>query len=864
MPRTFTGAPPNATAAAAYALSGVDPHRACQLAEAVLAGRAEPTDMVLALRALALATRRLAGPRAALPFAAQALRVAGAPDEAHAHAQMTHAALLAECGRTRQALAACRAAAEAVRGVARGPVFAQLALLASRAGDLETALQYYRKALPLLRRGGDIHGQCRLFLNRANSLAYAGRLDAAQRDIERAARLAAEFPEYRSTIAENLGFVMLCRGDIPAALRCFADAAESADPYGRLAIAHDRAFALLTAGLAGEARSTLESFMPRLAAAGFDVDVAEWYLLAARAALTEADWEAAIEFARQAGQHFRSQHRPRWNLLARQVEVTARLSAGARDRRILRWARRLAEQLVPTWPEAAIRLVLVCGDGAAQAGWPTLARDCFESADRWASRSGPRRRPATWRAAARYARARLRALDGDRRGAAAQLRTGLRIVQEHALSFGATDLRVGAAVHGREFAEEGLRSALRSGRGRVVLEWAEIARATVLRTRPVRPPSDPVLAAQMAELRRVTARLGEAALSTEEQRLLRSRQARLEEAIRDRVRHGKAARAVATDDRHWQEALITTLADRTLVEYASVDGHLFAITLRGRRATVIPLGGYQQALHHARSLRFSVVRLARRHGSAAALAAAREARDHALLRLHELLLRPLKLPQADVVVVPTGELHALPWPMLLPGWPVAVAPSARLWLRAATATGSGRAVVLAAGPGLGHAEEEIRALAALYPEALSFTGGHAAVPRILAAIDGARLVHIAAHGHFRSDNPQFSALDLADGPLTVYDLENLRRAPEMLVFSACESGLSAVRPGDELMGLAAALFSLGTRTLVASVCPIPDAETKDFMTCFHAALRRGLRPALALSQTQRQTTCDGFVCFGAG
>src|SRR5919199_284596 len=79
------------------------------------------------------------------------------------------------------------------------------------------------------------------------------------------------------------------------------------------------------------------------------------------------------------------------------------------------------------------------------------------------------------------------------------------------------------------------------------------------------------------------------------------------------------------------------------------------------------------------------------------------------------------------------------------------------------------------------------------------------------AMDGARLVHVACHGTFRSDNPLFSSLTLADGPLTVYDIEALARAPRRLVLSACESGLSSVRPGDELMGLTASLAAIGSR-----------------------------------------------------
>ncbi|MFC7503177.1 CHAT domain-containing protein, partial [Nocardioides sp. GCM10030258] len=93
----------------------------------------------------------------------------------------------------------------------------------------------------------------------------------------------------------------------------------------------------------------------------------------------------------------------------------------------------------------------------------------------------------------------------------------------------------------------------------------------------------------------------------------------------------------------------------------------------------------------------------------------------------------------------------------------------------------------------------------------------------------ADLVHLAAHGRFRADSPLFSALDLADGPLTVHDLERLQRAPYRVVLSACESGVLAPVGAEELLGLAAALFSLGTAGLVSSVAEVNDTATADLM-----------------------------------
>jgi AbrB family looped-hinge helix DNA binding protein len=84
---------------------------------------------------------------------------------------------------------------------------------------------------------------------------------------------------------------------------------------------------------------------------------------------------------------------------------------------------------------------------------------------------------------------------------------------------------------------------------------------------------------------------------------------------------------------------------------------------------------------------------------------------------------------------------------------------------------------------------------------------------VLAAIDGAGLAHIAAHGTFRADSPMFSSLRLDDGPMTVHDLERLRRAPFRLILPSCESGLLVPASADELLGLASALLPLGRLVL---------------------------------------------------
>jgi CHAT domain-containing protein len=181
-------------------------------------------------------------------------------------------------------------------------------------------------------------------------------------------------------------------------------------------------------------------------------------------------------------------------------------------------------------------------------------------------------------------------------------------------------------------------------------------------------------------------------------------------------------------------------------------------------------------------------------------------------------------------------------------------------------------VVLAAGPDLEHSAAEIRRLARLHPGALRLAPGRATSTALLAAADGASLLHVACHGVFRSDNPLFSNLRLADGPLAVHELEGLGRSPTTVVLSACDSGLTEPRPVNEWMGMATALLTLGTRSLVASLMPVPDAKpTLVLMESLHRGLvgRKpvpvALASAIAAMPTEPETlaTRAAFVCMGS-
>jgi hypothetical protein len=588
-----------------------------------------------------------------------------------------------------------------------------------------------------------------------------------------------------------------------------------------------------------------------------------------------------------------------WQIDTATPEPTPADGPGLSGLRPAQWQRRV-EAVAPVLESAAAESTSANGPGVIGLRPAEWLRRVEAAANVLAPASAARSRgPAGLRAAAWHAEAVVRRARGDRTGALAAARAGLRVVEEHAASLGAADLRAHVSGHGVALAELGLGIALDAGRPADALIWADRLRARSLWRPAVRPPADPVLVGLLTRLR-AAAEDGDAA---EQVRLERAVQARARHApgkpatdqeqtparhtagtdqeqrtsaryvaAAEQGRRARAQRATAEPGRRgrggqaftpdaWPGRLRDRLGPRALVCYLNRGDRLLAVTVVAGRHRVHDLGPWGPIGAELDWLRFAAHRIWR-----ADTPAARAALRHSTETLDAALLGALpELTDRSLVAIPTAALHALPWAMLpsLHGRPTEVAPSLRLWLAPAPTTRR-RGTLLAAGPGLRHANREITTLARLHPDADVLRGPAATVDAVLAGLNHAAVAHLACHGHFRADNPQFSALTLADGPLTVYDLARLTHPPRLLVLSACEAARCADLPGDELLGLTAALCSLGTRTLIAPVMAVPDAATRPLMVDLHRRLLADETPAAALAAASSTADLPGFVCLGAG
>jgi tetratricopeptide (TPR) repeat protein len=123
-----------------------------------------------------------------------------------------------------------------------------------------------------------------------------------------------------------------------------------------------------------------------------------------------------------------------------------------------------------------------------------------------------------------------------------------------------------------------------------------------------------------------------------------------------------------------------------------------------------------------------------------------------------------------------------------------------------------------------------------------------------------RIVHFATHGLLNSEHPELSGVVLSlvdergqpqDGFLRLHEIFNLRLPAELVVLSACQTGLGKEVKGEGLVGLTRGFMYAGAARVVASLWQVNDAATAELMKRFYRRmLKDGMRPAAALRAAQ--------------
>jgi tetratricopeptide (TPR) repeat protein len=281
--------------------------------------------------------------------------------------------------------------------------------------------------------------------------------------------------------------------------------------------------------------------------------------------------------------------------------------------------------------------------------------------------------------------------------------------------------------------------------------------------------------------------------------------------------------------------------DTGFAAYAVHGRRLLAVSLAKGQLELVDLGPLDRVDTLVRSQRSALRRLTD---------ARRERPEQQLERLHSvnagleaLLLEPLPLAECErIVIAPSSTLQRVSWPGFpsLRSRPVTIAPTVGAWHSERRPLNVG-SVSLLGGPGLTTGTDELRAIETIWGSS-AHRVDEASCDEAAASLTSADLVHLSAHGLFRSDNPFFSALRFADGDLSLLEMSSLRSLPSAVVLSSCDGGAAASLAAADAtaVGTATELRRLGSSMVVAPTTVVNDNAAAEFSITLHRCLAGGL------------------------
>ncbi|GAB3440133.1 CHAT domain-containing protein [Phycicoccus ginsengisoli] len=694
-------------------------------------------------------------------------------------------------------------------------------------------------------------------------------LEPARAELEQAlaTAVAEGIPEQEFKARHNLGCLAYYAGRLPEAITLMREADAMEAPVGRVRAQHDLALVLLEAGLLDQARETLTRALGaarseghRLEEADLRLDLAICAVLRGEPAAARTHLDAAVTAYRARGARERQRYAA---LLRSSVALAEGVAPRGLDRVLGPW-REVARPVLPD-ERLATRVEVEA----------LLTRGDVAGATRAAARlAAPARQGLAADMHERLLVARVAAAQGDRTRARRTVQGALRRLTDRVAPTQSMEIRSALALHGQRLADFDVTDALADGSVSRVFDSVERWRAVSHRLAPVTAPADARVGQLLAELRQARRDAADP-VDGSDPAGSRSRAAALEWQVSQldwaTAERGDAHGDGRGDDRptayRTVRGLLRDRGGQLLVMFAH-DGEQHALVATGATASLHHLGPSARVGALADRLSRDLRAHAFAGPNPALHAAVGRAVQESLGALGAALLDALPLTDAPVVVVPGLTLRSVPWGMLpgFSGRPVTVAPSVTRWsaplLREDRPATRSLTVTALSGPRLRRADLEAEQVAehwrsAGVPAGLVRQATSADVRAALAA-DG--LVHVAAHGTHEPQSPWFSSLHLADGPVFAHELPR-PAVPRHVVLSACEVGRMDPRPGDEPLGLTAALLGLGVQSVVAAVAPVSDEVAADAMAGYHRRLASGMSASAALAAVVAEQPGAGAFCL---
>ncbi|MGG5259247.1 CHAT domain-containing protein [Phycicoccus avicenniae] len=789
-----------------------------------------------------------------------------AADRMRARAMVTLAVPIFE----RQGLAAALGmlgTAEKVAG--SGPAGDSLRALAAiqRAGFLARSGRWADAvaALEGVRDDGDLVGHRELavaLLNRGLARQYLGQFRQSAADLDRASAVAEAGgdTDVRAMAVHDLGCLALLRGEVPEALRLLAEA-HRIDPEMSVATTMlDQARAHIEAGLVEEAGVLLGDALAVATSRGLGRVRGEVLLEVARCAVLRGEPSRAVGPATEAARFFAGRDATAWRLHADVAIARARLAAGESGHRLRASIERLDADGAGS-PVLHHHVAVLRAEAAVDAGDLAAAREHLAASVRL------HRAVLSDRLHHDLVAARIANAAGDATGRSRALgRASLRLAHGSA-AYTSLDIRAAVALHGRRLAALDLDAAWASGRPAAVYAATERWRALSLRLPGARAArDDETLADLLTELRLVRRRLLDA--GGEDAEPLREEAVRLEREVAHRERELDARTPSDTRSArpasHAEVRRALSERDTGVVALFSHGSRLRAVTLSRNATRVHDLGSVSDAVELSRRLRADLRALSTAPVPALA-EAVRRSLTAGLGQLGTLLAPVLELDARRLVLIPSMSLQSVPWRLVpgVDGRPLVVAGSATSWLRR-SGTGPASRVVAVGGPGLASADAEVASVLDAWGRGRALVDGAATAASLTDAMAHTDVVHVAAHGTHHDESPLFSSVRLHDGPVFAHELHRRGVGAGHVVLASCDVGSAHLRPGDEALGLTAALLASGARAVLASVAPVRDEVAHAVTVAHHRGLRAGLDAASALEAASAGTPDAGlFAVYGA-
>lgn len=731
----------------------------------------------------------------------------------------------------------------------------------ARCGLWSAASEQLRQVVALFEHIGPVE-QCSTLITLGLADLSLCRVDEAQASLERARRLAGEhdLPIHLFKATHNLGCAAYIAGDLPEALRLMTLADAMPVDVARERLQVDLGAVLLEAGLVDHAREALTAALGTARESGQRMDEGDILLDLARCAVVDGHPHEARELADRARAAFDS-----LAAVARR-SVAELLVAGLDVRDGVNLDHALA--MLDSWSETdtsadVVDAVLVRAEARlAQGQLDECAKDLTRVPASGVGRLSRRLHEL-------YVRARLADQRRDDDTFADAVAESSRLCATAQGAMRSLEVRAALAQHVSPTAALDLNRALRTGSGEGVFMTIERWRAASQRSLAPSADIDPDVAANLARLRWL--RSGMVPVAELDPIVSAAEAADLEHAISLATwKQGRIGGGI--DQPIGLDQLCQGLPRRTgYLAFASAGERCHAIVVGPAGERLVDLGDTTELSSAVQSLRrdlrgsaFAHVRADLRNQLTASVATS-------AARLSDLIMAPVMAALGDaeqLVIAPNDLLHAVPWAALpaVQGRPVTVTPSATVWARLSSdPVIAPRTVSAVAGPHVRRGIAEAAEVAATWNHAgvqAIAEDAPSSATRTAHALATADIVHVAAHGHHAEDNPLFSSLLMADGPLFAHELINGVRARHV-VLSACDVGRSRIRVGGEALGLTAALLSLGVQTVVAAVAPIADDVSAAAAVRYHRALAQGSDAASSLAEAIAATPgSEALCCFG--